>query len=167
MKLSPTQKRAARKQAGEQQLDMNLVSLIDIFTILIFFLLTSASGVEVLSMPKALTLPEAVSETPTRPTIVVAVDSQEILVEGRRVATVAEVLANNDDLIVPLQAELQAQSARVAQVGSELASADGKKRVTIMGDKDIPYRLLRKVMTSAAQADFADVSFVVRQKHTS
>lgn len=44
MKLSPTQKRAARKQAGEQQLDMNLVSLIDIFTILIFFLLTSASG---------------------------------------------------------------------------------------------------------------------------
>lgn len=118
-------------------------------------------------MPKALTLPEAVSETPTRPTIVVAVDSQEILVEGRRVATVAEVLANNDDLIVPLQAELQAQSARVAQAGSELASADGKKRVTIMGDKDIPYRLLRKVMTSAAQADFADVSFVVRQKHTS
>lgn len=167
MKLSPTEKRAVRKARNEQQLDMNLVALIDIFTILIFFLLTSASGVEVLTMPKALTLPDAVSETPTRATIVVAVDRDEILVEGRRVASTAEVLASNDDLIVPLQAELRAQAARVAQAGNAVAAADTKKRVTIMGDKDIPYRLLRKVMTSAAGADFADVSFVVRKKYTS
>ena len=38
------------------------------------------------------------------------------------------------------------------------------KSVTIMGDKDIPYQLLRKVMLTCARADFADVSFAVRQK---
>ena len=38
------------------------------------------------------------------------------------------------------------------------------KRLTIMGDKDIPYRLLRKIMATSAQADFSDVSFAVRQR---
>ncbi len=35
-----------------------------------------------------------------------------------------------------------------------------------MGDKDIPYRLLRKVMVTAARANFTDVSFAVRRKVT-
>ena len=38
------------------------------------------------------------------------------------------------------------------------------KRLTIMGDKDIPYRLLRKVMFTGARANFSDVSFAVRQR---
>jgi biopolymer transport protein ExbD len=33
-----------------------------------------------------------------------------------------------------------------------------------MGDKDIPYRLLKKVMVSAARAGYTDVSFAVRQR---
>jgi len=36
--------------------------------------------------------------------------------------------------------------------------------VTIMGDKDIPYKLLRKIMVSCAQAGFSDVSFAVRKR---
>ena len=47
MKLTPLQKRAARNARHGNGLDMNLVSLIDVFTILIFFLLSS-SGVETL-----------------------------------------------------------------------------------------------------------------------
>ena len=46
MKLTPLQKRAERKSRNKMSMDMNLVSLIDIFTILIFFLLSSAAGVE-------------------------------------------------------------------------------------------------------------------------
>ena len=38
------------------------------------------------------------------------------------------------------------------------------KAVTIMGDKDIPYRLLRKVMATAARADYSDVAFAVVKK---
>ena len=47
MKQTPLEKRAARKARHGSGLDMNLVSLIDVFTILIFFLLSS-SGVETL-----------------------------------------------------------------------------------------------------------------------
>jgi hypothetical protein len=39
------------------------------------------------------------------------------------------------------------------------------KALTIMGDKGIPYRLLRKVMVTAARASYSDVSFAVTQKH--
>lgn len=175
MKPTPSQKRAARKAGSEQQLDMNLVSLIDIFTILIFFLLSSASGVELLTMPKAIAVPEAAADTQPKPaSIVVAVDGQEILVEGRRVASVPEVMASPDELIAPLQAELQAQASKLAGAepvgsapGSPAAATDTRRRVTIMGDKDIPYSLLRKVMASASSVDFADVSFVVRRKYES
>ena len=41
------------------------------------------------------------------------------------------------------------------------------KTLTIMGDKDIPYRLLRKIMATSAQASYADVSFAVRQRFES
>ena len=69
-------------------LDMNLVSLIDVFTILIFFLLSGASGVEMLPSPKAVKLPQSMAETSPRETVVVIVSAAEILVDGRSVAKV-------------------------------------------------------------------------------
>ena len=160
MKLTPLQKRAERKSRNQNMLDMNLVSLIDVFTILIFFLLSNATGVELLPSPKAVQLPESVAEKSPRETVVVIVSGQEILIEGRRIASVAEVLAKPGDLIEPLKAELDLQANR--QVLRKENEAQGKA-VTIMGDKDIPYQLLRKVMFTAARANFSDVSFAVRR----
>jgi biopolymer transport protein ExbD len=161
MKLTPLQKRAERKARNQTMVDMNLVSLIDVFTILIFFLLSSASGVELLSSPKAVKLPISTADKAPKETIVVAVSGEDILVEGRRVATVAEALAAPGDLIAPLKAELELQGQR--QAVREENKAQGKA-VTIMGDKDIPYRLLRKVMVTSALADYSDVAFAVRRK---
>jgi biopolymer transport protein ExbD len=161
MKLTPLQKRAERKARNNTALDMNLVALIDIFTILIFFLLSGASGVELLPSPKAVKLPASTAEQSPKETIVVIVSDQDILVDGRKVASVAEVMARNDDLIEPLKAELELLGGRQAVRAENQASA---KSVTIMGDQAIPYRLLRKVMYSSARADFSDVSFAVRRK---
>jgi biopolymer transport protein ExbD len=92
---------------------------------------------------------------------VVVVSASEILVEGRKVANVADVLAQTEDLIAPLKAELDIQSQRqVIRKENETQS----KRLTIMGDKEISYRLLRKIMVTSAQANFSDVSFAVRQR---
>lgn len=161
MKLSPLQKRAERKSRNQTMVDMNLVSLIDVFTILIFFLLSSASGVELLASPKAVKLPESSAEKAPKETVVIAVSGEDILVEGRRIASVAEVLATEGDLIAPLKAELDLQANR--QAVREENKAQGKA-VTIMGDKDIPYKLLRKVMYTSARADYTDVAFAVRRK---
>jgi biopolymer transport protein ExbD len=164
VKLTPLQKRAERRNRNQTMVDMNLVSLIDVFTILIFFLLSNSGGVETLPSPKAVKLPESVAETGPRDTVVVVVSGAEILVDGRKVATVADVLGTDGDLIAPLKAELDLQAKRqVIRKDNEAQS----RRLTIMGDKDIPYRLLRKVMFTSARASFSDVSFAVRQRFES
>ncbi len=162
MKLTPLQKRAERRSRNQTMVDMNLVSLIDVFTILIFFLLSNSGGIETLPSPKAVLLPESVAETTPRDTVVVIVSGTEILVDGRKVASVNDVLAQESDLVEPLKAELDLlQSSRqVIRTENEALS----KRITIMGDKEIPYRLLRKIMVTSARANFSDVSFAVRQR---
>jgi biopolymer transport protein ExbD len=162
MTLTPLQKRAERKARNHQGLDMNLVSLIDIFTILIFFLLSSATGVELLPSPKAVKLPESFADKSPKETIIVAVNAEEIIVDGRKVASVPEVMAAKGDLIPGLKAELDLLSS-TRQVVLE-KNKEQTKAITIMGDKDIPYQLLRKVMYTSARANFSDVSFAVRRK---
>lgn len=164
MRLAALQRRAERRGRNQTTLDINLVSLIDVFTILIFFLLSSAGGVELLGVPKAVQLPLSTAQAPAREALVVVVNSADVLVEGRKVADVAEALAAPDELIASLKVELD----RLA------GDAEGRDRdpaprpaLTIMGDKDIPYRLLRKVMATAARAGFADVSFAVQRRDAS
>lgn len=161
MKLTPLQKRAERKARNKTGLDMNLVSLIDIFTILIFFLMSSAAGVEILQPGKAVALPQSSADKTPRETLVITVSGPDILVEGRRVATVSEALAADSDLIAGLKEELDLQAKRQTIRPENLAQG---KTITIMGDKDLPYALLRKVMVTAARADFSDVSFAVTRK---
>jgi biopolymer transport protein ExbD len=159
--MTPVEKRAERKARNQQSLDMNLVSLIDVFTILIFFLLANAGGVELLSSPKAVQLPLSLEDKSPKETLVVVVTNAEILVDGRKVANVDEAMKAQGDLIEPLKAELDLLASR--QVIRKENEAQGRT-VTVMGDKNIPYQLLRKVMYTAARANFADVSFAVRQK---
>lgn len=164
---TPLQKRAERKARNQSSLDMNLVALIDIFTILIFFLLTSASGVELLQTPRDVKLPESVSKTEPRETIVIGISATDITVQGRRVAGTDEALATEGDLIVALKAELDALQA-AAPAAASTAPADGSPpkgpTVTLMADRDVPYRLLRKVMATAAQSSFGELSFAVQRK---
>jgi biopolymer transport protein TolR len=161
MKLTPIQKRAERKSRNKMSMDMNLVSLIDIFTILLFFLLSSATGVEILTSTKAVKLPESLSEKVPKETVIIVVAGQDILVDGRKITTVNEAMASQGDEIAPLRAELALHAGK--QVVREENKALGKA-VTIMGDRDIPYALLRKVMATAARADYSDVSFAVTKK---
>ena len=164
MKMTPRERRAERRSRNQNMVDMNLVSLIDVFTILIFFLLSNSGGVETLPSPKAVKLPESVAQTQPRDTVVVVISGTEIIVDGRKVANVADVIDTPDDMIEGLKAELDLQANR--QVIRKENEAKGRT-LTIMGDKDIPYRLLRKIMYTSAQANFSDVSFAVRQRYES
>jgi len=162
--MTPRERRAERRSRNQNMVDMNLVSLIDVFTILIFFLLSNSGGVETLPSPKAVKLPESVAQTQPRDTIVIVVSGTEIIVDGRKVASVADVIDTPEDMIEGLKAELDLQANRqVIRKENEAQS----RQLTIMGDKDIPYRLLRKIMYTSARANFSDVSFAVRQRFES
>ena len=164
MKLTPLQRRAERRNRNKSLVDLNLVSLIDVFTILIFFLMSSSAEVEILPNTRAVKLPESTAEKSPRDTLVVVVSDADILVQGRKVTTVAEALATEGDLIAPLKTELDLQATRLAIRPENQAQS---KAITIMGDKDIPYRLLRKVMATSARANFSDIAFAVRRKNES
>lgn len=141
---------------------LNLVSLMDIFTILVFFLLVNSSEVEVLPNAKDVQLPESIAETKARESVVILVTDEEILVQGKVVGRVADVLAS-DDLVIPsLRDELVAQASR-----SLLPTEEGEeeaREVTIMGDREIPYHLLKRVMATCTDADYGRLSLAVLQK---
>ena len=89
------------------------------------------------------------------------VSQNDIIVEGRKVAAVSDVIDAEADVIPSLKAELDVLASRQVIRAENEAS---KRAITIMGDKEIPYRLLRKVMVTCARADFTDVSFAVQKK---
>ena len=141
---------------------LNLVSLMDIFTILVFFLLVSSGEVESLPSPRNVRLPESTADTPSRNTVVVMVTSDDVLVQGEPVARVADVLADDEIVIPPLKAALEAQTARM--IRADAADDPASREVTIMGDKALPYRLLKKIMATCTEADYGRVSLAVLQK---
>ncbi len=145
----------------KQGASLNLVSMMDIFTILVFFLLVNSSEVEVLPNTDTVQLPESIAETKPRESVVVLVTDTEILVQGRVISRIDEVLEREGLVIPELKAELVAQAARALLTGS----ADvADREVTIMGDKEIPYHLLKRVMATCTDANYGQLSLAVLQK---
>lgn len=142
---------------------LNMVSLMDIFTILVFFLLVTSSESEALPTPKAIKLPESSAEKAPQQTIVVMVNNTDIRVNGEFVIKVKSALKNRSTMIAPLSSTLKKYIKRER---SKQKDADKKKRrpVTIMGDQKIPYKLLKKIMLTCAQNDFNNISLAVVKK---
>jgi biopolymer transport protein ExbD len=141
---------------------LNLVSLMDIFTILVFFLLVNSSDVETLPNAKDLQLPESIAEEKAKETVVILIGETDIIVQGTPVAKVADVMATKGNDIPALRKALLSQNDRVLR---RAAKADvAGREVTIMGDKDIPYRLLKKVMATCTGSDYGRISLAVLQK---
>ena len=72
---------------------LNLVSLMDIFTILVFFLLVNSSDVETLPNAKDLQLPESIAEEKAKETVVIMIGEDDMIVQGTPVAKIADVMA--------------------------------------------------------------------------
>lgn len=159
MKMS---RRAERMQRNHSRAKrgggVNLVALVDIFTILVFFLVVSSSEVEVLPNTKLVKLPESIAEKAPRKNVLVMVSGKDIFVQGRKVVSVADVMSVRTDVITALKSQLEEEGRENQQDGK----VDGD--ITIMGDKAIPYRLLRKIMVTCTNANYHNISLAVVQK---
>ena len=141
---------------------LNLVSLMDIFTILVFFLLVNSSDVQTLPNAKDLKLPESIAEKKPEENVVVLIGKTDILVQGEVVANIADVMATKGNDIPGLREALLSQNDRVLRRAAKDDIAG--REVTIMGDKDISYRLLKKVMATCTASDYGQISLAVLQK---
>lgn len=141
---------------------LSLVSLMDVFTILVFFLLSNSSSNEVLSNPKEIALPDSVVESKARETIVIFVSDKVILLQGEPVMATDEALLSKKEIIVSLRDELLKQKDKIIGIATK-AAAKGKE-VTILADKKIPFKLLKRIMSTCTSAGYAKISLAVIQK---
>ena len=150
------QRRSSQKRHGKTA-NLNLVSLMDIFTILVFFLMVNSSEVEVLQTNSDIKLPDSTSEQQPKNQLIISVSHEDLILQGRRVASVAEISDPKVMLIAGLKTELEYQAQRKGEM------PEGGYAVTIMGDHELPYWLLKKVMYTCQATDFARISLAVNK----
>ncbi len=139
---------------------LNLVSLMDIFTILVFFLLVNSGEVETLPNARDVQLPESIADQKARENVVVLITEDEMLVQGRPIGRLDELLAGERTIIPQLEAALRAQTERTLR----RAGAAGRREITIMGDREIPYSTLKRVMATCTEAGYGRLSLAVIRK---
>jgi biopolymer transport protein TolR len=141
---------------------MTLVPFIDMLTILVVFLLVHTSDVDVLPNSKNISIPESISDKKPHPTVVVMITKEDLLVDGRSIARIADIAKAEDPVIQPLKAALQSQADTVL---ADAARQDiAQREVTILGDRTTPYSVLRKVMATCTEADYGKVSLAVIER---
>ena len=141
---------------------LNLTPLMDVFTILVFFLLFHSSGGDILDTPKHIKLPDSVVEAKPRETVVIMVSPQLVVVQGEAVVNTPELL---DDGI----GRVQAVTERLEQLDRNIIGISTKavaesKEITILADKTIPFKVLKKIMSTCTDSGYGRISLAVIQK---
>ncbi len=155
-------KRMERNHKRSKTPGLNLVALIDILTILVFFMLINSSTTQNIPSQKNLKLPSSVSKLIPEETLLIEITRTNILIQGINVASVEEVLNNPNEIIPKLKDELVFLASNLAPAQGDEKPAD--RKVTIMGDENISYILIRKVLTTCQQAQFTKIAFSAHQK---
>jgi len=153
------------KRMGRNRLKitkMNLTSLMDVFTILVFFLLVNSGSVEVLDTPKEVTLPESRVETKPRETVVIFISAEEVLVQGQLVAYVDDILTDKSSALDPIAARLAELKESV--IGTNTLTVSKSQEVTILADKSVPFTVIKTIMSTCTSEGFENVSLAVTQK---
>lgn len=160
MSMSRRAKRMERThKRNSQGGGLNLTALMDIFTILVFFLMVNQSDVTVQSSD-SIELPVSIADKQPEEQVTVLITKDEILVQGRAVVSTAAVIASKDDEIAELKAELEHFAKRTPLSVDEVNQG---RPITIMGDKSTAYSLLKKVMNTCAKAEFNNISLAIEQ----
>jgi biopolymer transport protein ExbD len=141
---------------------LNLTSLMDVFTILVFFLLFNSAGNEVLETPKQIKLPDSVVEAKPRETVVIMVTPDMVVVQGEAVANTADLLDDKIERIAGLTERLRQIERSVIGISTRTV-AEGKE-VTILADKGIPFTVLKKIMSTCTDSGYGRISLAVNQK---
>ena len=153
------------KRMGRNRLKigkMNLTSLMDVFTILVFFLLVNSGSVEVVEAPKDVKLPESRIESKPRETVVISISPEEVLVQGKLVAFVEDILSDKQNAVDPINARLAELKANVIGINTK-AVADSLE-VTILADRSVPFTVVKTIMSTCTAEGYENVSLAVIQR---
>ena len=156
-------KRMRRMERNKKKVTgLNLTSLMDVFTILVFFLLFHASGSEVMEAPKQIKLPDSAVETKPRETVVIMVSPESVLVQGKAVINTPELLDAEIETVAEVTERLRQIEQNIIGISTKMVVES--KEVTILADKTIPFRVLKKIMSTCTGSGYGRISLAVIQK---
>ncbi len=151
----------ARASKRSTNAGLNLVSLMDVFTILVFFLLVNSGSSDVMEPPKNIQLPDSMVETKPRETVIVMVTPDEILVQGEPVVSTSDVINSKSAVIEPIKQRLILQRKKILGISTQAVSQS--QEVTVLAQRTVPFHLMKKVMASCTSAGYQKISLAVIQ----
>jgi len=132
---------------------LNLVSLMDIFTILLLFLLVHIPReANEIQPPSIVKLPSSTSSSKLKSAPIVYITTQGVLIDNTVVASTQKILMDKEKAIDLIKEKL-------------LSRDEGKKdKIIIMGDREIPFTILKRTMDACTKAGYEDIILAVIKK---
>jgi biopolymer transport protein ExbD len=141
---------------------LNLTPLMDVFTILVFFLLFHSGGGDILETPKHIKLPDSVVETKPRETVVLMVTPEVVLVQGEAVISTPELFDDRVRMVDAVTQRLEQLKKNI--IGISTKTVAESKEITLLADKTIPFKVLKKIMSTCTASGYGRISLAVIQK---
>ncbi len=143
----------------DKKVTLNLTSMIDMFTILVVFLLKSYSAEgQIVTISDALTLPESRSDQKIELNLEIIVTNSTIIVDGEPIVYVDESVLSEGN---PIPALVNRLSDHLEYTRQMRGITDEEMKVNIQGDIATRAILLQRVMSSCAQAGYATQNLTV------
>ena len=153
-------KRREAKRPPREEVELNLIPLIDIMSVMVAFLLVYSADVEVVQNSRDIRVPLSHAEDKPKPSVVVMITTDELLVQGERIASIDEIRSASSPRIDALSAVLTRAMVGTDSVAEELES----REVTVIADKSLPYEVVKRVMATCTREGYGHISLAVLQK---
>jgi biopolymer transport protein ExbD len=145
-----------RKGQEVTGLGLNLIPMMDVLCVLVFFLLFHSFNGD---MPEQrIALPDSVVETRPRTTLVISVSPEVVMVQGEAVIGTPALLDNSMGMVREVRDRLELLEATISR------TADENKEITLLADKTIPFKVLKKIMSTCTASGYGRISLAVVQK---
>jgi len=163
--MSARPSRKIGRKRGKVVASITLVSLMDLFTIVLIFLLQSFSSTgETFTSSPTFTLPTSTAVSELVPRLTIQVTQNDILVDGRKTASVEDALKAPSLLIEPLKMRLDEEAKKSIYIAGINRDLQLTREVILFGDKEIPFVLLEKVMYTCGLVGYSNIKLAVISK---
>jgi biopolymer transport protein ExbD len=137
-------------------LGLNLIPMMDVLTVLVLFLLFHSFNGEL--PEQRLDLPDSVVETRPRETLAIVVNPEAVMIHGAPVVRTSELYEDRIGTVVQIKERLEELEREVGITAPE------SKEITLLADKTIPFKVLKKIMSTCTASGYGRISLAVVQK---
>ena len=161
MRESRRMKRMERKNK-KHHVSLNLIPMLDVLSVLVFFLLFhSFNG----ALPEQrIALPDSIVETKPRGTVVISVSPEAVIVQGQAVISTSQLLDDRIVTVHEITERLEQIERSMNKINTKTVAETETKEITLLADKKIPFKVLKKIMTSCTASGYGKISLAVIQK---